>query len=480
MANSFDNFIAGEWINGESYLENRSPSDTSDLIGLYAQASRKHLETAVQAAREAAKLTRDIPLESRQNALAQIGRELVSRAGELGTLLSREEGKPLAEGQAEVKRAGQFFDYYAAEVLRQEGIAIDSVRPGVEIEARHEPMGVVAVISPWNFPAATASWKIAPALAFGNAVIWKPASQTPATAHALAEIISRAGLPAGAFQLLMGSGGEIGDALASHAGVNAISFTGSVATGRRIAAAAAQNLTRIQLELGSKNAVLVADDADLSLALEACLAGAYSGSGQKCTASSRILVDRAVHDEFVARLAERVAALRVGHALDKDTQVGPVVSAEQLAANLAWMEKIRASAAKVLCGGDALSLKHDGHYMSPALVAESRNDMDFNREELFAPIAAVQKTDSYEEGLAVVNDTDTGLVAAIFTASLARARHFQRHAETGCVSVNLPTAGTDYHVPFGGRKNSSLGAREQGRAAVQFYTQTKTTYSRAG
>ncbi len=483
------NYIAGQWIAGDQPpVANINPSDLSDTIGHYAQAGPGELANALDAARAARVPMRAMGLEARQTALDAIGRELIARADELGTLLSREEGKPFAEGRGEVYRAGQFFTYFAAEVLRQLGENADSVRPGIEIDVRREPMGVVAVISPWNFPTATASWKIAPALAFGNAVIWKPANQTPASAWALTEIISRAGLPDGAFQLLMGSGSTIGQGLASDARVDAISFTGSYGVGKGIAAAAAPNLTRVQLELGSKNALVVMDDADLDAAVAAVLVGSYSGTGQKCTASSRLIVDARIHDAFVDRLCAAVSGLKVGHALDADVRVGPVVSAQQLASNLDWLERAQAEGATLAVGGCAIAPGHadhphittEGHFMAPAVLTNATNAMAHAREELFAPIASVIKADSYDEALTLANDTDYGLVAGIFTRSLARATHFRRNVETGCVTVNLPTAGTDYHVPFGGRKNSSLGPREQGRAAVEFYTQVKTAYIAAG
>ncbi len=480
MNAEFKNYLAGEWVDGPSTVENINPSDLSDVIGTFAQADAAQLDDAVAAARAAQVIWRNTGLEARQTALDFIGRELMARADELGTLLSREEGKPQAEGKGEVYRAGQFFTYYAAETLRQLGENADSTRPGIEIDVRREPMGVIAVISPWNFPTATASWKIAPALAYGNAVIWKPANQTPASAVALAEIISRAGLPEGTFQLLMGAGGKIGNALSGHPHVNGVTFTGSYGVGKQVAASAAQNLTKYQLELGSKNALLVMDDADLDLAVAASVAGGYSGTGQKCTASSRLLVHASVHDTFVAKLMTALEAIKVGHALAEGTQMGPVVSEGQLNENLAWMDNAREVGAEVATGGVRLTMETDGHYMSPGLLVGTTNDMALNRLEMFAPIAAVQKIDSYEQGLTIANDTEFGLVGGIFTNSLARATHFRRNIETGCVTVNLPTAGTDYHVPFGGRKNSSSGPREQGRGAAEFYTQVKTAYIRSG
>ena len=481
MTEALRNFIGGQWHAGASEIENRNPSDLSDLIGRYAQADRDQAETAIAAARQAAEAWAVSGLETRYKALMAIGEELIARSAELGEQLSREEGKPRAEGIGEVIRSGQFFTYYAAEALRQIGDSADSVRPGIEIDVRREPMGVVAVISPWNFPMATAAWKIAPALAFGNAVIWKPANVTPASAWALAEVISRQdGLPAGAFNLVMGSGGAVGQSLIESPDIDAVTFTGSLEVGRRIAQACAQNLTKVQLEMGSKNALVVTDDADLDVAVAAALNGAFGGSGQKCTASSRLIAHRAVRDVFVEKLTAGMQALKVGHALAEDTQMGPVVDAGQLDGNLAYLDLARSEGATHVWGGERLTRDTEGYYMSPALFVDTGNDMRINREEMFAPIACVIEAGDYDEALAIANDTEFGLTAGIVTKSLARATHFRRNVKTGCVMVNLPTAGTDYHVPFGGRGNSSLGSREQGRYAVEFYTQVKTAYIAAG
>lgn len=474
------NFIAGSWAGSAQSFPSHNPSDVTDCLGRFAQADPAAVDDAVGAARVAGREWARLGPEQRQAVLSAVGGELISRSAELGKLLSREEGKSLAEGIAEVYRAGQFFQYFAAETVRQIGEKVDSVRPGVEIDIQREPRGVVAVVSPWNFPVATASWKIAPALACGNAVIWKPAEETPAVAVELARIIARQDIPAGAFNLLMGPGEGVGDVLVRHAGVDAVTFTGSLAVGRSIAAAAAANLTRFQLEMGSKNALLVMNDADIELAVQCAVSGAYSGTGQKCTASSRLVVHRAVHDEFVDKLKDAVNGLKVGHALAEGTQVGPVVSEAQLNADLAYVDLAREEGCTHITGGERVSLETEGYYLTPALFIHSTNDMRVNREEMFAPIACVIEVDSYEEGLATVNDTEYGLTSGIVTRSLARAAHFRRNAETGCVMVNLPTAGTDYHVPFGGRKHSSFGPREQGRHAAEFYTQIKTSYIRAG
>jgi alpha-ketoglutaric semialdehyde dehydrogenase len=474
------NYIAGAWVAGSGEIENRNPSDVTEVVGRYAQASAAQLDEALSAARQAQAIWAGYGLERRHDVLIAIGTEMMRRAPELGELLSREEGKPLAEGKGEVYRAGQFFTYYAAECLRQIGDTADSVRAGVEIDVRREPVGVVAVISPWNFPTATASWKIAPALAYGNAVVWKPANVTPASAVALTEIISRQDIPDGLFNLVMGAGREIGQKLVESSALDAISFTGSVPVGRGIAAAAVQNFTKIQMEMGSKNALAVMDDADLDLAVSLALGGAFGGSGQKCTASSRLVVHEAVHDTFVDKLVAGAKAMKVGPALAEGTQIGPVVSEEQLQANLGYIELGKSEGAVLECGGARLSMETEGYYMSPAVFTGTTNDMRINREEMFAPIACVIKVGSYAEALAVVNDTEFGLTSGIVTRSIARATHFRRNARTGCVMVNLPTAGTDYHVPFGGRGNSSYGPREQGSYAAEFYTTVKTAYIAAG
>jgi len=449
------NLVAGAWQAGDSEIENRNPSDLTDLVGVFTQATTSQLQATLEQAKRAQTEWAAYGLERKQSVLMNIGNEMMSRAEELGTLLSREEGKPLAEGRGEVFRAGQFFTYYAAECLRQIGENADSVRDGIEIDVRREPVGVVAVISPWNFPTATASWKIAPALCYGNAVVWKPANITPASAVALTKIIEKQDIPKGLFSLLMGSGRTIGQQLVESPIVNAISFTGSVPVGKEIATAAIGNLTKVQMEMGSKNALAVMDDADLDLAVSLAHGGAFGGTGQKCTASSRLVVHENIHDAFVEKLVAATSAPKVG-------QLG------------------QSEGAELACGGERLDKPHDGFYMSPGVFLNTTNSMRINREEMFAPLTSVIKVASYDEAIAVVNDTNFGLTSGIVTKSLARATHFRRHAQTGVVTINLPTAGTDYHVPFGGRGESSYGPREQGKAAAEFYTTVKTAYISAG
>ncbi|MFV0430735.1 MAG: aldehyde dehydrogenase family protein [Alphaproteobacteria bacterium] len=474
------NYIAGQWLTSDDSIVNINPSDTSDVIGHYAQADIEQLNQAVQAAQEAQKIWQKTGIEKRYSILMNIGSELMQRCDELGRLLSQEEGKPLAEGKGEIYRAGQFFTYYAAEALRQIGENAASCRKNIDVEIHREPLGVVAVISPWNFPTATAAWKIAPALCFGNGVIWKPANLTPASAVALTEIISRQDIPKGLFNLVMGSGRTIGASLAAHSDIQGISFTGSVGVGKSIAAAAINNLTKIQLEMGSKNALVIMDDAHIPTAIQCAVAGAFGGTGQKCTASSRLIIHHSVYDEFVSQFVQATKALKVGHALDEQTQIGPVASQEQLEQNLQNIALAKKEGGNLLCGGEQLEREHSGFYMSPAIIDETQPDWQINQEELFSPTTNLIKVDSYDEALEVSNGTRFGLTSGIITQSLAKANHFKKNSKTGCVMVNLATAGTDYHVPFGGRGESSYGSREQGQYAKEFYTQVKTTYVNAG
>jgi aldehyde dehydrogenase (NAD+) len=409
--------------------------------------------------------------------LDNIGSEILRRKEEIGELVSREEGKTLPEGIGEATRAGQVFKFFAGEALRPGGEFIDSIRPGLDVSITRAPMGVVGLILPWNFPIAIPAWKIAPALAYGNAVVFKPAELVPATAHVLAEIIVNAGVPDGVFNLVMGSGAEVGATIVNHPIVNAISFTGSVRTGRGIAIAAASRMAKVQLEMGGKNPLIVLDDADLSKAVECAVNGAYFSTGQRCTASSRLIVTEGIHDKFVAAVSERMENLTVDHALKAGTDIGPVVDQRQLQQNLDYIQVGINDGANLVCGGEQVSRDTQGFFMTPALFTETNNKMRINREEVFGPVATVIRVKDYDEALATANDTEFGLSSGIVTTSLKYSSHFKRHIQSGVASVNVPTAGVDYHVPFGGTKNSSYGSREQGSYAKEFYTSVKTAYT---
>jgi aldehyde dehydrogenase (NAD+) len=473
------NFIAGEWLEATQAAENVNPSNTGDVIGLYARADAKATERAIEAASEAFPAWSRSGIQQRHDILKRIGDEILARKDELGRLLAREEGKTLAEGVGETARAGQIFLYYAAECVRLAGEKIASVRPNIDIEITREPLGVVGLITPWNFPIAIPAWKIAPALAYGNCVVFKPADLVPGTAHALSKIIAGSGVPPGVFNLVMGRGSVVGEALVKHPDVAAISFTGSVATGRGIAAECVAGMKKFQLEMGGKNPLVVLDDADLGVAVECAANGAFFSTGQRCTASSRLIVTEGIHDRFVRALTERMNALVIDDALKSGTQIGPAVDQSQLEQDLRYVEIGKQEGARLVAGGDRLERDAPGFYMKPALFTDVRNDMRIAREEIFGPVAAVLRVENYEAALALANDTPFGLCAGICTTSLKHATHFKRDAAAGMVMVNLPTAGVDYHVPFGGRKGSSYGPREQGRYAAEFYTMVKTAYTLA-
>lgn len=470
------NLIGGEWIAGNTSRPNVNPSDTSDIIAEYADASQEQVDHAVAAAIDGQKAWLAMGLQARCNVLDHAGDAILTRKDELGELLAREEGKILPEATGEVVRAGQIFKFFAGEVLRQNGELVDSVRPGIEVSVTRHAIGVIGLITPWNFPIAIPAWKIAPALAWGNAVILKPAELVPGSAHALAEILVEAGVPQGAFNLLMGPGALIGQAIAEHPKIAAISFTGSVGTGQKVAQTALATGKKFQLEMGGKNPLVVLDDANLDLAVECAANGAFYSTGQRCTASSRLVVTQGIHDAFVEALAERTRALKVGPALAADSQIGPVVDQAQLDKDLSYLEIAKAEGAKLIAGGDRVKRGTEGFFLQPALFTETDNAMRINQEEVFGPVASVIRVKDFEEALAVANDTAFGLSSGIMTASLKYATEYRRRAEAGMVMVNAPTAGVDYHVPFGGMKGSSYGPREQGAMARDFYSTVRTGY----
>jgi len=473
------NYIAGEWLAGASTRANLNPSDLSDVIGHYAQADQAQTHAAIAAARAAFPGWSTSGIQARSDALENVAAELLARRTELGELLAREEGKTLPEAIAEVARAGQIFRFFAGEALRPGGERLASVRPGVDIEITREPVGVVGIITPWNFPIAIPAWKIAPALAYGNCVVFKPADLVPGSAWALAEIISRAGLPPGVFNLVMGPGSRVGQTLIDDARVDALSFTGSAATGARVIAGAAPRGAKLQLEMGGKNPLLVLDDADLPTAVECAVQGSFYSTGQRCTASSRLIVQKGILADFTRAIHERVDALRVDDARKSGTQIGPVADRAQLDTDLEYIALGQHEGARLLCGGQRLARSTEGFYLQPALFVDAAPQMRMAREEIFGPVACIIPADSYEHALELANDTPFGLTAGICTTSLKHATHFKRHAQAGMVMVNVATAGVDFHVPFGGRKASSYGPREQGRYASEFFTTVKTAYMAA-
>lgn len=470
------NLIGGEWVQSEDILLNRNPSNTDDVIGEYARASADDTVAAIYAAKAAFPAWSRSGILERHAILKRTADEIFARQEELGKLLSREEGKTLPEGIGETVRAGQIFDFFAGECLRLSGEILPSVRPGVGVEITREPIGVVGVITPWNFPIAIPAWKIAPALCYGNTVVFKPAELVPGCAHAIVDILHRAGLPRGVLNLVMGKGSIVGQVILDSPDVKAITFTGSTTTGKRVATSSVEHNRKFQLEMGGKNPFVVLDDADLSIAVEATVNSAFFSTGQRCTASSRIIVTEQIHDAFVAAVNERMRTIVVDDALKAGTHIGPVVDASQLQQDVDYIAIGKSEGAKLLFGGEVLNRDTPGFYLQPALFTEATNEMRVSREEIFGPVASVIRVKDYEEALAVANDTPFGLSSGIATTSLKHATHFKRNAEAGMVMVNLPTAGVDFHVPFGGRKGSSFGSREQGRYAAEFHTTVKTAY----
>jgi len=471
-----NNLVAGEWVEGSESVANINPSNTHDVIGEYARADESAVDKAVAAAQDAFGGWSGSSPQFRHDVLEATGATIMSRREELGQLLSREEGKTLAEGIGEVTRAAQIFKYFAGETLRLAGDVLPSVRSGVDVLVEREALGTIGLITPWNFPVAIPAWKAAPALAFGNCVILKPAELVPGCAWEIANILLQSGCPAGVFNLVMGSGRQVGARMVEHPGIDAISFTGSVTTGHSIAIKCAETGKRVQLEMGGKNPMVVLDDADLEVAVDASLNGAFFSTGQRCTASSRLIVTDSIHDAFVEKLTSAAGNLVVGDALDSSTQIGPVVDQSQLEQNLSYVALAREEGCLVT-GGEVID--GPGFFQRPAIFAGATNHMRSSREEIFGPCASVIRVADYDEALQVANDTEFGLSAGICTRSLKYANHFRRNAKVGMVMINLPTAGVDYHVPFGGRKGSSYGPREQGAYAREFYTIVKTTYQAA-
>jgi acyl-CoA reductase-like NAD-dependent aldehyde dehydrogenase len=474
---TFNNYIGGEWVPAADVRPNVNPSDTADVIGLFPRSDAATVVSATAAARESARGWAHSSPQLRADILETAASEILGRATELGTLLAREEGKSLREAIGEATRAGQIFRFFSGEALRMGGENVASTRPGVFVDILRQPVGVIGVITPWNFPLAIPAWKIAPALAYGNTVVFKPAELVPGCAHAIVECLAKAGLPAGVLNLVMGQGSVIGDAISSTKDVDAVTFTGSTGVGRQVAQAAAARFAKVQLEMGGKNPLVVLADADLDVAVECAVQGSFYSTGQRCTASSRLIVEESIHDRFVEAVNTRLGKITVDDARSDTTDIGPVVDQRQLDIDLSYIELARKESGVEVHGGELLERATEGFYLQPALITGTRNDQRINREEVFGPVATVIPVSGYDEALAMANDTEFGLTAGICTTSLAHSQHFRANAEAGMVMVNLPTAGVDVHVPFGGSKGSSYGPKEQGTHARHFFTTTKTVYT---
>ena len=474
------NYINGAWVESAAApIVDRNPSDIDDVVGSYAAADAAQTRRAIEAARAAFPAWSRSSIQERADLLDAVGGRILARAQEIGRLLAREEGKTLKEAVGETMRAGHVFKFHAGQALRITGELVDSPRKGVSVTVQREPLGVIGIITPWNFPIAIPAWKIAPALAYANCVVFKPASLVPGCAHALAELLADCGCPPGVFNLVVGSGREVGDAIVNAPEVDAISFTGSVETGRALAARAVAGMKKIQLEMGGKNPLIVVDDADLDNAVECAVQGAFYSTGQRCTATSRVIVTPGIYGRFRHALLARTTALVVGDALDETTQIGPAVDAAQLKTDLDYIAVGQKEGARLVAGGERQPAPKNGFYIQPTVFEDVHNQMRIAREEIFGPVVSLLRARDYDEALATANDTPFGLSGGICTTSLRHADHFRRNAQVGLAMINAPTAGVDYHVPFGGVKGSSYGSREQGAYAVEFYTRVKTVYTNA-
>jgi len=475
---AFQNYVGGQWVSSDEVLENINPSDTSDVIGNFCLADQRDVDRAVEAAKTASRQWSRVTPQVRSDLLRKIGDEILACHEHMAHMLAREEGKTLVEARMEALRAAQIFHFFSGEAIRLGGEAIDSVRPHVEVGVLREALGAVAIITPWNFPLAIPAWKIAPALAFGNSVVFKPSEVVPGSSYELARIIVECGVPEGVFNYVLGTGPTVGQSLVQHEAIDAVTFTGSVATGRAIASSCISGATMktFQLEMGGKNPFIVLDDADLDVAVDCAVNGAFFSTGQRCTASSRLIVQDGIYERFANALVARMDGLRVDHALKDGTDIGPVVSQQQLDKVMKYVKIGQDEGGTLSQGGTLVRREKDGYYMQPALFTDVSQDARLVREEVFGPVATLQRAHDFDEALTLANETDFGLSAGIATRSLKHATHFRRNSQAGMVMVNLPTAGVDYHVPFGGQKLSSFGAREQGTYAADFYTKVKTAY----
>lgn len=474
-------FIDGAWTPGEDTTLNLNPNDLDSPLGEFGLASLEQTNAAIAAASAAAPSWGRSGATERSALLDRIASSLWNRREELGRQLSLEEGKTLLEGIGEVTRASQTFSYYAHHLFTPQGELFHSRRSGTSVHTRRSPVGVVGIIAPWNFPLAVPAWKIAPALAAGNTVVFKPAEAVPASAWSLAEIISEAGAPAGVFNLVSGRGSVVGERFATHPNVQAISFTGSTRVGHHLLATAhQQGNKRVQAEMGGKNPLVVLDDADIHNAVRIAIDACFGSTGQRCTASSRVIVTPGIHDRFVEEFARAASSMRPGHALDPDSQIGPVAHEAQLRTDLDAIKLGIAEGAELLTGGDLLERKTRGHFLSPAVFAGGRSNMRLNQEEIFGPVACVIPAGDPDEAIAIANDVPFGLSAGIITDSLALAEQFQSTVRAGLVSVNASPAISELHAPFGGVGDSSYGPREQGPHALDFYTTTSTHFISSG
>lgn len=476
-AEVFRNYINGEWV-GEETFENRNPASTDELVGLFAKADAQAMADAVAAAQAALPAWAGLPAPARGNCLFKVADILERRFEQLAAEMTREEGKTLPESKGEVRRSINIFRYFAGEGARQPGFVVPSERDRVHTFAVRRPIGVVGLITPWNFPSAIPAWKLAPALICGNTVVIKPASAAPLSAWRMVEACHLAGIPPGVVNCLAGPGGELGRAMLEAPGLKAVSFTGSCQVGHRLHEEASRRRLRIQLEMGGKNPTIVLSDCDFSLAVENVVNGAFASTGQKCTATSRAIVEDAIYDRFLEALVERTSRLKVGNGMEPGVDIGPAIDQAQLETDLDYIEIGKAEAGPPRIGGRRLTGPgyDKGYFVEPTIFADVTEAMRIAQEEVFGPVLAVMRARDFEEALRMANCVPFGLSASIQTTNVSRVFEYIARTEAGLLTVNLPSAGVEYQLPFGGTKDSSFGPKEQGWTALEFYSDFKTVY----
>ena len=477
---TYRSFIGGEWLDSKSgrTAPNINPANINDVIGITQLASREEARKAVEAAYNAFKEWKATPAPARGRIVSRAARLMEEHKEELAETLTREEGKTLAESRGELSRAINVVEFCAGESRRMNGETIPSELPANFAYTIKEPHGVVACITPWNFPIAIPVWKIAPALVAGNTVVFKPATITPGTAIRITEIFHEAGVPPGVLNLVLGSGSEAGDEIVNHPAVRAISFTGSTETGLMLYEQVARRGVRVQAEMGGKNPVVVLEDCDMALAVESTAQGAFGSTGQRCTATSRAVVIDRIADEFVERIVERAKKMKLGDGSDPESDIGPSVDENQFNTVLKYIDIGREDGAELICGGRRARGNglEKGYFIEPTVFDKVTPDMRIAREEIFGPVLSVLRVKDFDEAMAVANDSEYGLSSSIFTNDANSIYRFVDEIETGMTHINSPTTGGEAHIPFGGVKNTGLGAREQGSTSLDFFTELKVVY----
>lgn len=474
---TFANYIDGEWVTGSTF-ENRNPANTDEVVGLFVKGSAADVDRAAAAAESALAGWAALPGPTRGNYLFKVAEILDSKFEQIAAEMTREEGKTFPESKGEVRRTINIFRYFGGEGSRMNGLLVPSERDRVHTFAIRKPVGVVALLTPWNFPSAIPAWKLAPALICGNTVILKPASVAPLSSWRIVEACHEAGIPKGVVNFLCGSGGELGNAIVNAKPLKALSFTGSCEVGQQLHEQASKRRLRIQLEMGGKNPTIILGDADFNSAVENTVNAAFFSTGQKCTATSRAIVEESIYERFVDALVERSKKLKVGNGMEAGIDIGPAVDEKQLETNMKYIGIGKKESASLKLGGERLSggAYDKGYFCTPTVFSDVDQKMTIAQEEIFGPVLAVMPAKNADHALEIANNIPLGLSASIQTTNLSRAFEFIYRMEAGLLTVNLPSAGVEYQLPFGGTKESSFGPKEQGPAALEFYSDYKTVY----